>query len=190
MNQADNREPCCEECIIFMLWAVFSSPCNTASQLSVIAHTSNWIRTSGPFLWKGVMLKIISVHAFGLIINLIYWSSFQTPANCCLGDFVWVTSPPFHSTLFQEKSQWWIHQLDQTAVRVIASQPCRRFFRSSRPCENWCRFKQVRWPVPSVCTCDKHWVENGPASCRDVGQEGLWKSLPNPNCSMILWSSW
>lgn len=58
---------------------------------------------------------------------------------------MWITSHPFHSALFQEKSQWWIHQLDQTAVHVIASQPCRQFFKSSRPCENWCSFKQVQW---------------------------------------------
>ena len=44
----------------------------------------------------------------------------------------------------QENFQWWIRQLDQTAVLVTASQRCRPFSKNSRPCGNWCRFRQVR----------------------------------------------
>ena len=56
---------------------------------------------------------------------------------CCLAAIIL----SFHA---QENFQWWIHQLDPTAALVTASRRCRPSSKSSRPCGNWCRFRQVR----------------------------------------------
>lgn len=122
--------------------------------LYIIAHPSNWIKLSILFLLKGTTLKIICSLALDLISRsglVIIVSD-----SCWYFLFVWVcrgyiASDVFRSSLFQEKSQWWIHQLDQAAVRAIASQLYRLFFKSSRPWGNWCRFKQVQRLVPYVC---------------------------------------
>ena len=169
-----------------MLWAVFCSPRNMHPLLYIIVHTSNWRKRSSPFLLKGTVLKIIRLLALYLISqsdilmilpNICWWLLF----GCfCVG---YIVSPPFCSSLSQEKSRWWIHQLDQAAVRVIASQPYRLFFKSSRPCENWCRFRQVWWPVPYVCICDKYLLvrRNGL-----VRQKSVWRLRKSWNVSWSL----
>lgn len=131
------------------LWAVFSSPCNIASQLNIIAHISNWVKTSGPFLLKGIMLENTSFHAFHSLSGEIPVVNSSVGPNCCTCN----CQSTLQAILQELKTMRKLMQLQAGTVT-------------------------------SPLTRGKHWVEDGPACCRAVGWDGLWRPF---QIQAVLW---